>query len=164
MAKLIPLTRGQFAIVDDEDYEQLSQYNWFAQTGYSTMYAARKKWINGKKHIIWMHRVIMNTPEGMDTDHINHNGLDNRKCNLRIATKAQNRQYRRANSNSQYSRYKGVSWDKTHQRWIVQLGKDGKKFQLGYFKSEIEAAKHYNAVIPKYHGEYAYLNQIEGGE
>ncbi len=90
--RLIPLTQDQFAIVDAEDYGWLSRYKWFAVKNRETFYAQRF----GDGTIVGMHREIMRTPKGMVCDHKNHNGLDNRKSNLRLCTSAQNRYNTRA--------------------------------------------------------------------
>lgn len=96
----IPLTQGKVALIDDEDYEELSQYKWTAHhraknTWYAVRYVGKR--VDGKRvgvHI-QMHRVITNCPDGLVVDHINHNGLDNRKENLRTVTAAVNAGNRR---------------------------------------------------------------------
>src|SRR3990167_11489999 len=91
--KRIKLTKGQYALVSDEDYEELNKVKWFAlqSRGVKRFDAARNApSVKGKEKVLLMHRVIMNTPQGLDTDHINHNPLDNRRENLRICTHGQN--------------------------------------------------------------------------
>ena len=105
-----------------------------------------------------MHRVILNTPMGMDTDHINGNGLDNRRCNLRICTHAENISNQRKYSNTMLSKFKGVSWDKSRNRWIVYIGVHPKRIFLGRFKTEIDAAIAYDNAARKYFGEFACTN------
>jgi hypothetical protein len=101
-AKLIPLTQDKFAIVDPKDYDQLGQYKWYAKKGGNTYYAARgvRVYKDGKyvgvKQIL-MHRVITNAPAGMMVDHRDHNGLNNRRSNLRLCTREQNAQNSVAN-------------------------------------------------------------------
>ena len=80
--KRIPSTRGKFALVDDEDYEWLMQWKWYAQRGGSTFYAARTVCNDGPRHLIYMHRIIVNCPRNMQVDHVDHNGLDDRKINI----------------------------------------------------------------------------------
>ncbi len=93
--KLIPLTQGKFAQVDDEDYDYLNQWKWYTTKNHKTFYAARHIRINGKQKLIYMHRVIMNIIKGYKTDHIDHNGLNNQKYNLRICTCQENNRNRK---------------------------------------------------------------------
>ena len=108
----IPLSRGLFAIVDPEEYEALSRYKWWAQLGKhnGTFYAVRNEKRGRVMVRVWMHRVIMGAAEGLFVDHINHNGLDNRKANLRLATAAQNA-WNSVRGKRGSSKYKGVAWD-----------------------------------------------------
>jgi hypothetical protein len=151
--RLIPLTRGLFAIVDAEDYPRLSQFTWFAEGTNSNYYAVRKE--NGKS--IKMHRQILNAPDHLVVDHINHNSLNNRKINLRLATFTQNCQNQRRLSH-RTSRYKGVHWHKRLKKWAAQITANKKTHHLGYFTNEIDAAKAYDKAAKKYHGDFAALN------
>lgn len=110
--KKIPLTKGQVALVDDEDYEMVSRYKWYTQDINKTLYAQRMIVTKGtgKRVTMFMHRLIMNTPQGMDTDHIDRNGLNNQKSNLRICTRTQNL-LNRGMLKSNTSGYKGVYLD-----------------------------------------------------
>ena len=157
-AKLIPLTRGKFAIVDAEDYESLDRYKWHANKGSRTYYARSRK--NGK--MIRMHRVITNAPKGLVVDHINHNGADNRKKNLRICTYAENSHNRRCGRRGS-SKYKGVSRCKKKELFLACIRCDGKHYHLGRFKSEIAAAKAYDKKARELFGQFAYLNFPEDG-
>lgn len=153
--KEIQLTQGKVALVDDADFDYLNQWKWYAQKDRNTFYAVRR---DGKKRMK-MHRVIL----GLDyddkcvPDHIDLNGLNNQRYNLRIATKGQNSVNRPPTKNS-VSRYKGVSPMK--KRWQVHIVKDGVQTYLGLYKSETEAAIAYNEAAKKLHGEFAYLNKI----
>lgn len=148
--KKIKLTQGKYAIVDDEDYENLNQYNWCFNAGY----AVRSNYVNGKQiGLLMMHREIMKTPKNMSTDHINHNKLDNRKSNLRIVTQAQN-SYNRLGKKKGTSKYKGVSWHKDYKKWSVVFDKKW----VGSFSDEVEAAKAYDKAAKEKFGEYALLN------
>ena len=151
--KKIQLTRGQVALVDDEDFEYLNQWLWTAQPNGSNYYALRYK------HI-WMHRVIMKTPKGMYTDHINHNGLDNRKANLRICSRSQNLRNQKLSKNNT-SGYKGVHWKKNQRKWLSKISLNGTQLVLGLFTAKKEAAKVYNEAAKKYYGAFAYQNKIE---
>ena len=129
--KEILLTQGKVASVDDEDFESLNAFNWYAQKDHNTFYAARNSpRINGKRPVIWMHRMIMNTPDGMETDHIDRNGLNNQRDNLRIVTNQQNQ----FNKNA-----KGYCFHKLTQKFQAQIRLNGKKIHLGLFETEFEA-------------------------
>jgi hypothetical protein len=156
----IPLTRGKYAIVDPEDYDRLTKYKWYAQTNLYTFYAVRSL-TNGKKEKrknAYMHHLVINIPDGMFCDHINHNGLDNRKANLRPATLTQNVWNRRKFKKPSRSKYKGVDWSTEMKRWRARIRVNGKRIYLGSFKHEIEAAKAYDRAAAKYHGQFAALN------
>jgi hypothetical protein len=156
--RLIPLTRGQFAIVDAEDYPRLSKYIWFAEGRPGSFYAVRKE--NGKS--IKMHREILNAPDHLVVDHIDHNGLNNRKSNLRLCTFAENCRNLR-NSRHKTSKYKGVCWNKKLKKWAAAISCNNKTYHLGYFQDEIEAAKAYDKAARIYHGEFAALNFPKNG-
>lgn len=148
--KKIKLTKGQFTIIDDSDFKKLSKIKWFAT--YDKVRNVYKS-INSKFGLL--HRFIMNAPKGMVVDHINHNTLDNRRCNLRLCTPNQNRYNLNLRKNSK-SGYKGISFKKNH--WEVQLKKDKKYIYGGSFKDKIEAAKAYDKKARELFGEYAKLN------
>ena len=101
-----------------------------------------------------MHRDIIRVRNEMVVDHINHNGLDNRKVNLRAATIAQNAWNRRRKK----SRFVGVNWNRQMKKWRVAVSDQGKRKHVGYFEDKIEAAKAYDRAAMKYHGEFAILN------
>lgn len=158
--KQIPLTQGLFAIVDDDDFDHLYKFKWYAKKKSHCYYACRKKNVNGKKTVITMHSHILKiTPELPFIDHINLNGLDNQKSNLRLCTKTQNCRNRSKKPGRFSSDYKGVQLDKQTGKWKSFIHFDGKSITKT-FSSEIEAALHYNKMASQHFGEFALLNKI----
>lgn len=155
--KKIPLTQGKFALVDDEDYERLiAMGKWQCVGRGKKVYAVKMFW--KKKHII-MHRFIVDAPIGFEVDHINGDGLNNRRENLRICTVSENgRNLSKRKDNT--SGFKGVNWHKQKSKWRARIQLDKKRIDVGYFDCPIEAARAYNAAAIKYHGEFAKLNEI----
>jgi hypothetical protein len=147
--RYIPLTRGLHAIVDAEDYEWLSRYKWHATPSPrgGSFYARRYR---GQGAIL-MHRLIMNPPKGMVVDHINGNGLDNRRCNLRICTQKENTYNSRERVNGT-SRFIGVS--PRGNKWQAKVGRR----YLGIFDDEVQAAKARDREAIRQYGEHAWLN------
>jgi hypothetical protein len=142
MTKQIPLTQGKVALVDDEDYERLNSFKWCAQKSRNTYYAIRSVKNNGKNHTIRMHLMLIDVPKDMNTDHINNNGLDNRKENLRVVTIRENQQNRIASINKT-SKYVGVSWNTRDKRWRAQIYHNGVHRDLGNYKDEEDAHEAY---------------------
>lgn len=157
----IPLTRGQFARVDPEDYPWLSQFRWHCQKRPHTCYAVRTLWVNGEACKVWMHREVMDTPARLVCDHINHDGLDNRRRNLRNCTKGQNNLNKPSYRNGE-SRYKGLWRRHGASRWHVSIQVGGHEKNLGVFDSEIDAARAYDEAARRLHGQYACLNDPDG--
>ncbi len=155
----IKLTKGKYAIVDAEDYEKLNQYNWYTKDNGYTFYAERKEKILGKKRCVRMHRQIMNAPSDKVVDHKNRNGLDNRKENLRLVSQQENNWNSERGANKGSSKYKGVNYDKAHQKYRATLCHNGGKIHLGYFENESDAAKAYDAAAKIYRGKFAVLNR-----
>lgn len=156
--KRIPLSRGLFAIVDNDLFDYLNQWKWSAARNYGTVYyATRYARLNGKDTTVRMHRVIMNAPRGTQVDHINGNGLDNRRENLRFCTTKQNLRNRGKNSRNT-SGYKGVSWAKHANKWNAQIVVNRKRINLGYYEDVKEAALAYDEAARKYHGEFCNTN------
>ncbi len=158
--RLIPLTQGKYAIVDPDDFYWLSRHKWTASRVYTKFYAVRSELCrtSGKRKSLRMHREIAHTPEGLECDHINGNSLDNRKANLRSATRQQNCWNSRKRRPKSLSKYKGVSYSKRGRPWKAQLIVDGKRIYLGSFDKEKAAAKAYDAAAKKYFGDFAALN------
>ena len=166
--KKIPLTQGQWAIVDEIDFVELNKNKWYARWDKNTksFSAYRNMKSGGKWTPISMHRVIMGSySKGRCVDHINHDTLDNRRCNLRICSNTQNGQNSQKRSTNCFNRYKGVSVvsgdvNKTNQ-FRARINVKGKNIWLGYFNSEKDAAVAYNEAAKKYFGGFALLNKIE---
>jgi hypothetical protein len=144
--KRIKLTMGRFALVDDLDFAYLSRWKWHTEKrGDGRFYAARTRRVaekHGKKNIK-MHRVIMKTQEGMDTDHINGDGLDNRRKNLRICTRSINALNRHVRVAVTRSGIIGVSWSSKRKKWAATIIVKGTYFYLGYFSSKEAAEQKY---------------------
>lgn len=148
------------ALVDDADFALLSQYRWYIKHDSRTNYAfgyVRGRRRDGK--LVKMHRVITDAPDGMDVDHVNGDGLDNRRNNLRICTRSQNigHSHKTAGCSSDF---KGVSWDKGAGRWRAQGKIAYKCIYLGYYDSEEDAARAYNDFAREHFGEFALLNEV----
>lgn len=158
MAKEISLTRGKVAIVDDEDYERLSQYKWRCN---SHGYAVRSEWRGAGllPRFIAMHREVLGADGNVRADHIDGNRLNNQKFNLRECTESQN-QMNRGKHVRTSSQYKGVSFFKETSRWRAYIQLEGKGKHLGFFDNEVEAAKAYNVAAKQFYGEFARLNVI----
>ena len=156
----IALTKGKYAIVDQDDYYWLSEYKWYASRDFNKFYAIRTgPNRNGKSgKTIRMHREVAKTPHGMECDHINGDSLDNRKANLRSATHLQNSWNRKKSQRIGYSKYKGITFDKASQKWMTMICVDGRRIFLGTFEDEIQAVKAYDKAAKKHFGEFAKLN------
>jgi hypothetical protein len=154
----IRLTQGKYAIVDPEDFERLNKHKWHTVKSPHTFYARRNIRVGKKRIYIIMHREVLHPPDHLFVDHINHDGLDNRKANLRLATPRQNSYNRIHFRKSQSSKYTGVIWQKQRKKWMVKIRYNSKDKFIGYFKEEIHAGKAYDKAAKKYHGEFASLN------
>lgn len=158
--KQIELTLGQVALVDDEDYEYINQFKWYAafcKRG-KRFYALRFICKNGKRTNVSMHRVLLGlTDSKLKCDHINHNTLDNQRHNLRIATHAQN-MANRSSKNGGTSKFLGVYKVKDSMKWVASIHKKGYRKYLGRFNNEEDAAKAYDNAAMQLYGEFSNLN------
>lgn len=146
--------KGHTIYLDEEDKHYLEERSFSIHKLKNTQYL-----YNSNKNIR-LHRLIMNCPNGKQIDHINGNGLDNRKENLRICSQSENHQNRSKWGNTS-SQYKGVHWHKIVKKWVAQIMINGKRKHLGYFDREREAAKAYNYMAIKHFGEYARINEFD---
>lgn len=152
--KKIKLTQGLFALVDDEDFEYLNQWKWYAAKMGNSVYALRRIRENGIQTGQQMHCQIMGCKW---IDHIDGNGLNCQKYNLRKCNQQQNN-WNRKPLRVSTSIYKGVSFNKDSKKWVAGIKKDGIDIHLGYHINEIEAAKIYDKKALEIFGEFAYLN------
>ena len=159
--KEIQLTQGKVALVDDDMYEYLNQWKWYANNMNGKFYAIRNHRENkGKQIKIAMHRLIIKPDKYMLIDHLDGNSLNNQKNNLRICTNSQNLMNRLIYINNK-SGFKGVYWNKRSAKWMAYISFDNKMLYLGLFNNLKDAARAYNAAAIKYHGEFANLNKID---
>lgn len=158
MPREIDLSSGIKVLVDDDDYERISSIHWHETgRGYICRFVGSSR--HGVRRKIYLHREIIQAPVGVDVDHINGNRLDNRKDNLRLATRSQNLMNRDGKP-GHTSKYKGVNYCKITKQWAAKITVSGEIIWLGRFGTEDAAARAYNAAASKFHGHFARLNQI----
>ena len=148
---LVELSQGEWALVDDTDIKRVSKYSWSITTKAGYAQAGRIK-----NNPVLMHRFILDFPDG-EIDHINHNKLDNRRSNLRICSHEQNSYNTKLRSDSTTS-FKGVSFDKSRNRFCSFINQNSSRYFLGYFSTPEEAAEAYDEKAIELFGEFAYLN------
>lgn len=151
--------KGCDVLLDEEDLHLIEKYSWRIQKRKHGPYVRSSIPVNGKHVDIYLHRIIANAPEGLVVDHINGDGLDNRKCNLRVCTHAQNLANQK-NQKRGRSKYKGVVWRANANKWGAKIMVEGKYIWLGYHSLESAAAQAYNEAATKYLGMFARLNEI----
>ena len=151
----VPLTKGYEAVIDAADVPLVGGVNWHAAVQRDgRVYAKRSQWVDGRHLNLLLHRVIAGTPKGMDTDHKNGDGLDNRRSNLRNATTSQNMCNQRKKANSA-SGLKGASWAGHLGKWRATIRLNGKRKSLGVFDTPEQAHAAYCKAAPDFHGEFA---------
>jgi hypothetical protein len=160
--KKVPVSNGKyFALVSDCDYDLVMQYKWYARIDINTIYTiSSNKRADGRHQTISMHRLIMNAQKGQYVDHIDGNGMNNCRENLRICTCSENQynSFKRANASS---KYKGVGWHKASNSYQARIQVENKRIHIGCFSTEKEAAIARNEAAIKYHGKFARLNIID---
>lgn len=156
----VPLTRGYVAIVDDCDAERVLPHSWRVDMAHNSLRYARAslgRRSDGDRRDVQLHRFILDAPADVLVDHRNHDGLDNRRSNLRLATASENSSNRRSLPGAT-SAFLGVTWHRQAQRWQAAIKKDRRSKYLGLYESEIAAARAYDAAAQHIHGEFAQLN------
>ena len=153
---LVPLTRGLFARVDIADALRVMERRWCAVSKKQTFYAVRAL-CDGGRSTLSMHRFLLNAPVGVQVDHIDGNGLNNSRVNLRFATNAMNSANRMKRPGTT-SRYKGVHWNKQYGKWRAEITVNWKHLHIGTFDDEIAAACAYDAAARQHFGEFARTN------
>lgn len=154
----IKLTQGQVALVDDEDFEKVNQFRWFAHKRANTFYAMTHVTINGKYTTQYMHRFILGDTVGKSNiDHIDGSGLHNWRLNMRPCTPSENAMNVRKRGNYS-SKYKGVCWNRGKGKWMAQIMINRKQNYLGYFVIEEDAARAYDAAAKRHDPVHCRLN------
>ena len=162
--KTIPLTQGKFALVDDADYKWLKRHGWFASKDRYTYYAMRTIRVSKhKRRNILMHRIILNAPDGVEVDHRNSDGLDNRRSNLRLCSRQENSRHQRLFSNNKAG-FKGITFDKRviQKPYMARIRVNNKRISLGYYPTPEQAARAYDEAALEHFGEFALTNAMLG--
>lgn len=162
--KVLQLSQCKEALIDDEDFDKVSKFKWTYQKAYTGVdknceYAFTS---TGGPHItrkrIYLHRYIIGAPKGKMVDHINGNGLDCRKDNIRLATNSQNQANSKTRTNKMYSNLKGVSFYKKCNKWMSTITVKGKRMYLGVFTTDKEAHEAYKKAAIKHFGEFSFIS------
>lgn len=151
----IPLTQGKVAVIDFEDFEKVRHYSWTADLGWGDTWYAHGR-APGSRKVVLLHRVLMDAAPGEMIDHEDRDGLNNRRHNLRSATRVQNAQNKIKRQGA--SQFKGVCFEKSSGKWRVRITAGGCRKSLGRHTSELDAAIAYDAAAKIFFGEFARLN------
>lgn len=154
----ISLTRGCFALIDRDDLQLVGDTNWFVD---EFGYARHACMVDGSRKTALMHRVVIGAEKGVQVDHINHSKLDNRRTNLRLATR-QLQQLNKRLSTANTSGFRGVSWVSSYNKWRARIKYNGVTKSLGRFASAQEAADAYDHHAKQIFGADAWLNSHQG--
>jgi len=141
-------------LIDDEDYQLYQKYKWYLHKGANTFYLRGYIPLKRKDGLKYFHRLILNPPANMEVDHINANGLDNRRLNLRVCTKSQNNANRKT-VQSKTSGFKGVHLEKQTGKWRAEIICNNTRYRLGRFSDKMEAVNAYKKKSVELFGEYA---------
>jgi len=160
--KQIFLSQDKVALVDDEDYLIACQYRWYAVKGKYTWYATTRQKNNGEMKTLYLHRIIMRAKEGIEVDHIDGDGLNCIRENMRLCTALDNNRNRRIQRGNK-SGYKGVRWDSRLEKWRSEISVKNKVTHLGVFIQKKDAGLAYNEAAKLYYGDFAKLNNIQVG-
>lgn len=150
-----------WTIIDAEDYPRVARHLWRynPKPQSATGHAERRYMAHGRLQIVALHRFLLDAPDDQEVDHINGDGLDNRKQNLRLVSHARNMMNRRLPKNNK-SGYKGVRWCPGKKKWRAEISYGGKQYHLGYFCDPLDAATVYNEASLRFHGEYGRPNVV----
>lgn len=157
MKTFILLTNGGEALIDKRYFNKVSKYKWYKHTVNKHTYVWRTSRFKGK--MIKLHTFLMRTPKGMMVDHINGDGLDNRKSNLRLCLPCENSRNQKLKSKNT-SGYKGIHFSKPNKKWVARIGVNYKRICIGSFIDKIDAIHAYNKYCLKYHGKFARPNEL----
>lgn len=160
--KVIKITQGCRAFIDDEDFEKVSRYRWYLVRPLKSKtlkYAACKKYPDGEKKTLLMHRLILNAPKGRPVDHIDRNGLNNQKSNLRICSIRENNLNCKIHKTNK-SGYRGVCWHEQNSCYRAYFSLHNKTYHIGLFQTAKEAAIARNEKMKQLGCKFARLNPI----
>lgn len=158
--KEIELSRGMKSVIDDDDFERVSKFKWYARTNNGSKFYAAASIPGTKSKKMYLHRFIMDAPKGLQVDHINGDTLDNRKENLRICTIQENLRNKKGKREYKGAIYAGKGRN-LKKPWSARISFEGRNLYLGHYETAEEAARAYDEAAKKYYGEFAKLNFTE---